>query len=106
MLGVSPTAEEADLHHRLRIRRDKVVAHTDIAQMRLSLSTWKAIDDSDVMIPCIDFDDALAFFADRWTLTAWLHKLIGAATDVIFDRVQGRPPIRFIRDRTLLSDGA
>lgn len=101
MIGIDLDERETDLHQRLRVRRDKVVGHTDISEMRLALSTSKPFDNHDVMIPVMDFDDELAFFVDRAAIISWLRKVHMAASKTIFVRVQGVAGVKFIRDHTL-----
>ncbi|MBP2159089.1 MULTISPECIES: hypothetical protein [Asticcacaulis] len=101
MIGIDPEPSESELHQRLRVRRDKVVGHTDISEMRLALSTFRAFDDREVMMPLMDFDDALAFFVDRAPVIAWVRKLRSAASEMVFSRVQGVPDIKFVKDHTL-----
>ena len=100
-LGVKASPEQLTLHQRLRERRNKVIAHTDIDRMRLALSTSRVFDDLDVLLPSYDFDDSLHFFEDRKSLIVWLRTLRHAAAKVVFDLVQRRPEIRFIRDDRL-----
>ncbi|WP_156029161.1 hypothetical protein [Sphingobium sp. DC-2] len=97
-LGVKPTTEQQVLHDRLWERRNKVVAHTDIDRMRLAMSSFQPFDDHPVMLPMMDFDDGLAFFNERHEWEEWVQLLIHRATKSVFDRVQGRLPIRFRRD--------
>jgi hypothetical protein len=104
MIGLDPTTEEVDLHQRLRVRRDKVVGHTDVSKMRLALSTFQAFEDREIMMPLMDFDDALEFYSDRMALMAWLHKVIATVSKTVFARVQGKPALRFIKDHTLSDD--
>ncbi|WP_139342559.1 hypothetical protein [Methylobacterium radiotolerans] len=97
-IGVRPTAAQLDLHERLRMHRNEVVAHTDVVKMRLALSTFKIFEGRDIMLPHYDFDDSLVFFAERYALIDWLRTLRAATTRTVFDRTQGRSEIRFKRD--------
>ena len=99
-LGTKPTPEQQALHDCLWDRRNKVVAHTDIDRMRLSMSTFQPFENHPVMMPVMDFDDGLALFEDRYRLEEWLRLLIHAASKAVFDRVQGAVPVRFKRDHT------
>lgn len=100
-LGVKPTTEQQALHDRLWARRNKVVAHTDIDMMRLTLSTFRPLDDHPVMMPSMDFDDGLAFFSERHEFEEWLRLLIQKAGEKVFARVQGRGPMHFMKDHTV-----
>jgi hypothetical protein len=102
--GIEPTPEQLALHAWLRDRRNKVVAHTDLDRMRLALSTMKVFDDSDIMLPLMDFDDGLAFFNDRAELIVWLRALIQGAARKTFRRFQGHGELRIVRDH-LTTDG-
>jgi hypothetical protein len=99
-MDLKPTPEEQALHHRLMDRRRKVVAHSDADRQRILFTTDPFDEGLEIMFPGLDYDDALAFFEDRWTLLEWLNRLIHAACVVVFEQVQGRPPIRFLRDHT------
>lgn len=94
------TTEQLTLHERLKERRNKVIAHTDVDRMRLAFSTFRMFEDSEIMIPQYDFDDALEFHSDLDAIIIWLRTLRQAARRAIFTRVQGRQEIRFKRDHT------
>ena len=97
-LGIKPTEDQSALHDRIKDRRNKVVAHTDVDRMRLAFSTFKVFEDHDLLMPHYDFDDSLYFFEDRIALMIWLRTLRQAAAHILFNRVQGRPAVRFKRD--------
>ncbi|MFT8781270.1 hypothetical protein [Acetobacter orientalis] len=59
-------------------------------------------ENKQVMMPRFDFDDALAFFAEREALVAWFNTLISATRQRLFEQVQSMPEIRFVRDHTLI----
>lgn len=99
-LSITATTEQFILHRRLKERRNKVIAHTDVDRMRLAFSTFRVFEDSEIMIPQYDFDDALEFYSDLDAITIWLRTLRQAATGAIFTRVQGRQETRFKRDHT------
>lgn len=99
-LGIMATTEQLTLHERLKERRNKVIAHTDVDRMRLAFSTFRMFEDSEIMIPQYDFDDALEFYSDLDAIIIWLRTLRQAARRAIFTRVQGRQEIRFKRDHT------
>lgn len=99
-LGIRPSSEERALHDRLMERRHKVVAHSDADRQRIMFVTSKVDADIDIMMPHMDFDDALEFYVDRWRLIKWLRRLIFSAGKVLFQEVQGAPPIRFLRDHS------
>ena len=99
-LGITATIEQLALHERLNERRNKVIAHTDVDRMRLAFSTFKVFEDSEIMLPQYDFDDALEFYPDLDALILWLRTLRQAAGRAIFKRVQGRQEIRFKYDYT------
>ena len=104
-LEFKPTAEERVLHERLMERRRKVVAHSDADRQRLLFATDNFGTDTTIMLPHIDFDDALAFYLDRELLIGWLRRLIRAASAVLFRQVQDTPPVRFVRDHTQSTNG-
>ncbi|WP_168455083.1 hypothetical protein [Acetobacter pasteurianus] len=97
-LGITATTEQLTLHERLKERRNKVIAHTDVDRMRLVLSTFRVSEDSEIMMPQYNFDDALEFYPNLDTLIMWIRILHQAATRAIFKRVQGRREIHFKRD--------
>jgi len=99
-LGIKATSEQLTLHRRLQERRNKVIAHTDVDRMRLAFSTFRVSEDSSIMMPQYDFDDALEFYADLDAIVIWLRTLSHAASKAIFTRVQGRQEIRYKRDHT------
>mgnify|MGYP000736412726 CR=1 FL=1 len=99
LLKFKPTPIQQELHERLLDRRKKVVAHSDAERQRILFQTEKfEADTATVMLPHIDSDDALHFFDDRMMLIEWLGLLIKKASSVIFEVVQGKPPMRFLRD--------
>ncbi|MDE7548914.1 hypothetical protein PY793_13100 [Acetobacter fabarum] len=101
-INISPNSDERALHERLLERRNKVVAHSDADRQRISFTTecfsW---ENKQVMMPRLDFDDALAFFAEREALVAWFSTLISATRERLFEQVQSMSEIRFVRDHTL-----
>lgn len=101
-INISPNSDERALHERLLERRNKVVAHSDADRQRISFTTecfsW---ENKQVMMPRLDFDDALAFFAEREALVAWFSTLISATRKRLFEQVQNMSEIRFVRDHTL-----
>ncbi|WP_415439477.1 hypothetical protein [Acetobacter orientalis] len=99
-LGIKATAEQLTLHGRLKERRNKVIAHTDADRMSLAFSTFRVFENSEIMIPQYDFNDALEFYSDLDAIIIWLRTLHQAATRAIFTRVQGRQEVRFKRDHT------
>lgn len=104
-MKIKPSPEERALHDRLMERRHKVIAHSDADRQRILFATERFVaDDATVMLPHVDFDDALAFFADRRSLIEWLRRLIHAAGKILFDQVQGMPEVRFVRDHTLAAE--
>jgi len=101
-LKLKPTDAELGLHGRLLERRHKVIAHSDADRQRLLFATESFVaENMTLMLPHVDFDDALAFFPDRRPLVEWLRRLIGTAGKILFDQVQSMPKIRFVRDHTL-----
>lgn len=65
-LKLSPTVDELGLHDRLLERRNKIIAHSDADRQRVLFATERFIaEDMAVMLPRLDFDDALAFFSER-----------------------------------------
>jgi len=104
-LKLNPTDAELVLHGRLLERRHKVIAHSDADRQRLLFVTESFVaKHMTVMLPHVDFDDALAFFPDRLLLVEWLRRLIEAAGKILFDQVQSMPEIRFVRDHTLAAE--
>lgn len=99
--GVDVTPEQLALHERIRERRNRVIAHTDFERMRLAFATYKVDDDTDVMMPFMDFDDGLAFFDDLEPLREWIKVLFRGAARKTFNRVQGHGEIHVVRDHTL-----
>ncbi|GAP25481.1 MULTISPECIES: hypothetical protein [unclassified Gluconobacter] len=101
-IKIRPNSNERALHERLLERRHKVIAHSDADRQRISFTTecfsW---ENKQVKMPRFDFDDALAFFAERQALVAWLSTLISATSKRLFEQVQSMPEIRFVRDHTL-----
>ncbi|PZR31478.1 hypothetical protein [Caulobacter segnis] len=97
-LGVVPTAEQQALHERLRIFRNKVVAHSDPKQMRVLLTAHKAHVDHDAQMPFLVIDEGLEFLDDRALWRGWVSILIGALADYVFETVQGTNSYRFERD--------
>lgn len=66
--------------------------------MRLAFSASKLFEDKNVLMPSLDFDDGLIFLPDRMLWIVWLRTLIHAAAEILYDKVQGGPEIRFVRD--------
>ena len=103
LLKLKPTGQQKALHERLLDRRQKVVAHSDVDRQRILFKTERLeATNTTVMLPHIDFDDALSFYDDRYHVIEWLRLLIQKASQVLFDHVQNKPPMRFIRDHTLI----
>lgn len=100
-VGLKAEPHETALHNRIMERRHKVVAHSDADRQRIAFTSHKVFDDVAIMLPHMDFDDALEFYSDRLILVDWINKLVGATSKTIFDAVQELAPIRFIRDHTL-----
>lgn len=100
-LKLKPTADERGLHDQLLERRHKVIAHSDADRQRILFATERFVaDNMTVMLPHVDFDDALAFFSARRPLIEWLRRVIDAAGKVLFDQVQDMPEVRFVRDHS------
>jgi hypothetical protein len=97
-LGVAPTEEQKALHERLRIFRNKVVAHSDPKRMRILLTSHKPLDGHDVQMPSLNFDEGLEFLEDRRLWRNWVAILIGALAEYAFEKVQGPNTYRFERD--------
>lgn len=98
LLGVTPTAEQHALHEHLRTFRNKVVAHSDPKRMRILLTSRKPLDDHDVQMPSLSFDEGLEFLDDRRLWRNWVAILIGALAEYAFKHVQGPDAYRFERD--------
>lgn len=104
-LGLKPTEDQRRLHGRLLERRHRVVAHSDADRQRILFATERfEASNKTVMLPHVDFDDALAFYSDRRAVIEWLRTLIHAAGEVLFGQVQDLPELRFVRDHTLEGD--
>lgn len=103
-LQIKPTVAQLDLHNRIKLHRDKVIAHTDVDRMRLAFSTSKLSVDRDIMLPRFDFDDGLVFFAERKEMIEWLRTMLDAAARIIFEKVQLLPSVKFVRDHLSQSD--
>jgi hypothetical protein len=99
-IGVTPTADELGLHERLRVYRNKVVAHSDPERMRILLTSIEVGDEGEgPHMPIIRWDEGLELVGDHRTLEAWLHRLVHAASTAIFELVQDAPkPFRFLKD--------
>lgn len=104
-LKIKPAADERDLHDRIMQRRHKVVAHSDADRQRILFTTERlSAENMTVMLPRVDFDDALAFFSERRPLVEWLRRLLEAAGEVLFHQVQGVPEVHFVRDHTVATE--
>ncbi|MDB5406853.1 MAG: hypothetical protein JWL84_1765 [Rhodospirillales bacterium] len=97
-LGITPTAEQTALHKKIEDHRNMVIAHSDASRMRILFAAEKVLDDRDVLLPFLDFDDGLILFPDRWRWMDLVRTLIHAASKTLFDGVQGGSSIRFVRD--------
>lgn len=97
-LGVVPTDAESELHDRIRVFRNKVVAHSDPERMRVLLTSLQPFDDHAVRLPVYRFDEGLDFLPDRDLWVGWLRKLIHSVAEWVFREVQGETPYRFERD--------
>ncbi len=97
-LGVVPTVAEIELHNRLRVFRNKVVAHSDPERMRVLLTSTKPFGDHAVQLPIFRFDEGLDFLPERDVWVSWLRTLIHAVARWVFDEVQGRESYMFERD--------
>jgi hypothetical protein len=97
-IGVSPTPDQMALHERLRIFRNKVVAHSDPERMRVLLTSHKPLANHDVQMPSLQFDEGLEFLDDRQLWRDWVSTLIYALAAYAFDAVQGSTPYRFEHD--------
>jgi hypothetical protein len=87
-LNITPTPAQRDLHDRLLTYRHKVVAHSDVEQMRILVSAIKPFDDMAAIMPIVTTDEGLQFLADRTEWERWLHVLTAARAKVIFAAVQ------------------
>jgi len=97
-LGITPTAEQIALHTKIKDHRNMVIAHSDASRMRILFSAEKVFDDSDVLLPFLDFGDSLVLFPDRLRWMEWVRILIHAASKALFDGVQGGSSIHFARN--------
>lgn len=98
-MAITPTATQLDLHTRLMIYRHKVVAHSDVARMRIDVTVTKPFDDLDVVMPIQITDEGLEFLPDRMEWMIWLRTLRSALAAVTFAVVQNSPaPFRLSKD--------
>ncbi len=86
-ISLVPTEAELDLHKKLLERRDKVIAHSDVDRMRLSLSTL-SISVGEFVLPHLAWDDGLQLYDDRTAVSGWVRRLISACANLLFENAQ------------------
>lgn len=98
-VGIRATGDEMDLHARLMEYRNKVVAHTDADRMRLLVTSWAIFEDDKYAIPHVVEDEGFEFLNDIPVIYEWLHKIMTALANLVFEKIQEYPPgTRHIRD--------
>jgi hypothetical protein len=103
-IGVTPTAEQLALHERLRVYRNKVVAHSDPELMRILLTCLSVEEDGGgPYLPMVRWDEGLDLLDDQRPLELWLRTLIHAISRITFGFVQSAPqPFHFLKDHLLV----
>ena len=86
-ISLVTTEAERALHRKLLDRRDKVIAHSDIDRMRLSLSTL-SISPGEFVFPHLAWDDGLQLYDDRTAISGLVRRLISACADLLFKHAQ------------------
>ena len=97
VLGLAPTVAQLDLHQRLKVYRDKVVAHSDAERMRILVTSVSP--QSKFVLPIFNYDEGLGFLPDRGLWIEWLHSLMHCLIEkVVVDAQTGKQPYTFKQD--------
>jgi hypothetical protein len=96
-LDLAPTPAQIDLHKRLKVYRDKVVAHSDEELMRILVTSVSL--SAEVVMPIFKYDEGLDFLSDRNLWVEWLRSLMHCLVEkVVLDAQTRKQPYTFKQD--------
>ncbi|MFY7744015.1 MAG: hypothetical protein ACOVQY_01225 [Erythrobacter sp.] len=92
-LGIKPSPDERALHKRIGDYRNKLVAHTDMAKMRIKVKAMVVGDREDDFprYPIVVKDVGFEFLNDQRNIENWLWKLRSSLQEKTFRIVQAMP---------------
>jgi hypothetical protein len=99
-IGVKPSKNQDELHKRIQLYRNKIVAHSDVDLMRIGFHAIEVGDDTrQINVPHIVFTEGLDFLdiCDEWM--DWLHIIIHGIVKTTFEFAQTVPGgYKYIKD--------